>query len=82
LPPADALDRRQATALRFGAGVVELVDARDSKSVRRGFGKPKWNAESPFLFALSTLLPLILNGVYIHDLVCLLDTYMDTTVTG
>jgi hypothetical protein len=40
------------------AGVAEWVDAQDIKSVRRGFGKRRSEAESPFfvmLFKRSTV---------------------------
>jgi hypothetical protein len=62
----------------FGAGVVELVDARDSKSVRRGFGKALMEAESPFFMLFSSVQRLILKYVYIWVFIPLIDTYMDT----
>jgi hypothetical protein len=61
------------------AGVAEWVDALDLKSVRRGFGKPIREAESPFLFTLLWFQRVGLNDATMWLFVPLLDTSMDTT---
>jgi hypothetical protein len=60
------------------AGVAEWVDAQDLKSVRRGFGKRRSEAESPFLSCFSIVQRFRLKCTNMWYCIRLIDTSMDT----